>query len=141
MMSSGGLAACSFLVVGACLMAQDTTVLNETIKPLYFEALTYPLAARLTHVQGVVVVRVKFDDEGKVTWSTAVSGAKSLIPDCIANSKKWIFQPNAEKAAVIVYNFKIEGLCNLPCASQFRVEPPNLVVVTTGDPVVDHSGK
>jgi hypothetical protein len=143
MMSFGRLAwSCALIVsIGICLRAQDTPTLNETIKPLYFETIAYPLAARLTRVQGVVVVRVRLTDEGKVVSSTAISGAKSLIPGCLANSKKWLFQPNAEKTAVIVYSFRIEGLCNLPCPSQSRFDPPNLMTITIGDPVVDHAGK
>jgi TonB family protein len=126
--------------LGSCLSAQqDGTVLDDEIKPRYFETLTYPLAARLTHVQGAVVVRVKLDDKGKVVSSIAVSGAKNLIQDCISNSKKWRFRPNPEKAAVIVYEFRIEGLCNLPCSSQFAFRPPNVATITIGEAVVDHS--
>ncbi len=119
---------------------QDVTILDEQIKPFYFENLLYPLAARLTHVQGVVVVRVTLGEDGRIVSSQALSGAKSLIADCIANSKKWRFQPSSAKTAIIVYDFKIEGLCNLPCASQCTFRPPNMVTIVIGEGVVDHSG-
>jgi len=120
---------------------QDATVLDEQIKPFSFEDILYPLAARLTHVQGVVVVRVTLSADGPVVSSQAISGAKSLIADCIANSKKWRFQPSSGKTAIIVYDFKIiEGLCNPPCASHCTFRPPNMVTIVIGEPVVDHSG-
>jgi hypothetical protein len=128
------------IALGTCLTAQDAPILDETIKPLSFESLGYPLVARLTHVQGVVVVRAKLDAEGNVVSSTAISGAKSLLPDCLSNAKKWRFQPNIEKTAVIVYHFQFEGLCNV-CTSQFRFEPPNIATVTIGEQVVEPSGK
>ena len=56
---------------GSLLLAQDTPVMDEMVKPLYFETLSYPLSARLTHVQGVVVVRVKLDNEGRVLFSNS----------------------------------------------------------------------
>ena len=121
--------------------AQSEAVLDETVKPVIFESLAYPLAARLTHTQGVVVIQVELDDAGRVTTSTALSGAKVLIAECLSNAKKWRFQSNVRHIALIVYLFKIEGLCSLPCSSQFSFHPPNLVIVRTGDPVVDHAAQ
>jgi TonB family protein len=127
--------------LSSLLIAQDVPVIDETVKPLYFESLTYPLAARLSRVQGAVVVRVKLNGEGSVVSAVAISGAKTLITECLSNSKKWRFQPNVNNAAVIVYQFKIEGLCNLPCPSHFNFLPPNLATITIGDAVMDHSGQ
>lgn len=120
---------------------ESAEVPNESIQALYFADLAYPLAARFGHVEGVVVVRARLDEKGGVVTSTAISGPRALISDCLSNSKKWRFKPNAEKAVVIVYRFTFEGLCNSPCASQFRFEPPNYVTVATGNPVIDHSGR
>lgn len=127
--------------VQACLLGQDGPVLDETVKTMHFEALTYPLAARFAHIQGNVVVRARLDDQGRVTSSEAVSGAKGLIPECLSNSKKWRFQPNPQKTVFIIYRFKFEGLCNQPCSSQFLFEPPNMALITIGEPVVDHSAQ
>jgi hypothetical protein len=121
--------------------AQDSLVLDDTMKPLYFETLAYPLTARITHTQGVVVIRAKLDDDGKVVSATAISGAKDLISDSLSNSKQWLFQPNANKSVILVYQFKIEGLCKLPCPSHFTFSPPNLATITIGNPIVDHTAK
>ena len=125
-------------VVSPKALAQTDPVLNESIRTLYFEDLIYPLAARVSHVQGVVVVKARLDDRGRVVSAKAVSGSKALIADCLSNSRKWRFEPNRDKSVVIIYTFKFEGLCNLPCASQFRFEPPNSVTITMGTPVIDH---
>jgi hypothetical protein len=69
--------------------------------------------AQVAHIRGMVVVRVKLDESGKVISSVAVSGPKVLIPDTLANAKKWRFEPNAAKSAVIIYEFVIpEGVCD-----------------------------
>jgi Gram-negative bacterial TonB protein C-terminal len=122
------------------LHGQDAPVLDETVVPVHVEPLTYPVAARVTRAHGAVVVRVHLDNNGKVVSSAAVSGAKSLIPDCISNAKKWAFRPSESKEVIIVYEFTIKGLCQHPCASQFLFTPPNIATVTIGDPIVDHSG-
>lgn len=119
--------------------AQSVPVFNEDLSPVYFEAFNYPLKARLSHIEGVVVVRATLDDEGRVVASEAVAGPKALIEDCLLNAKKWLFKPNTSKRAVIVYLFRIEGLCQLPCPSQFSFRPPNIATIVIGDPVVDHS--
>jgi len=111
------------------------------MKVRYFEEINYPLVARLKHIQGVVVVKVKLDDNGVVVSAAAVSGAKDLIQDSLLNAKKWLFQPNTDKTAIIVYHFKIEGLCKLPCASQFKFSPPNSATITMGEPIIDHPGQ
>jgi TonB family protein len=115
--------------------AEDRTIFNEEIKPVSFETLAYPLVARLKRVQGVVVVRVTLDQDGRVRDSAAISGPESLIADCIENSKKWRFQPGSGKTAVILYQFKFEGLCFSPCPSHATFWPPNLMTVATGDPI------
>src|SRR5262249_606885 len=121
------------------LTAQDLPVLDENVRPLYFESMTYPLSARLKHVEGAVVVRVTLEGDGKVKAASAISGAKSFLSDCVSNAKHWRFQYNSQHPALIIYQFRIEGLCNLPCPSQFTFRPPNVATVTIGQPVTDHS--
>jgi hypothetical protein len=136
------LALASIMLPAHLLAAEpDELIANETIKPVFFESLSYPLSARLTRVRGIVVVHVKLDEGGKVKTARAISGPKALVRDCITNALKWRFELNATRSVVIVYDFRIEGLCNHPCSSQFRLEPPNLAVITIGEPVIDHSGK
>jgi TonB family protein len=121
---------------GGLRAADDRTIFNEDTKPVSFEILAYPLVARLKRIQGVAVVRVTLDQDGRVQDSAAISGPESLIADCIENSKKWRFQPGSGKTAVILYWFKIEGLCFSPCPSHATFWPPNLMTIVTGDAIV-----
>jgi Gram-negative bacterial TonB protein C-terminal len=125
------LASALVLVPRIVTAQQQEPVRDEDVKVGHFEDMKYPLTARLAPVQGVVVVKVRLDEEGSVMESTAISGAKYLIPDCLANSRKWRFQPNLSRSAVIIYNFRIiNGLCN-SVTSQFTFQPPNFVSVTS----------
>ena len=114
--------------------AQQNAPINDTgVKVRHFEDMKYPGLPRLARIQGSVVVKVTLDDEGRVTESTAISGPKDLIPDSLANSKQWRFQPNTGKTATIVYNFQIsDGLCNT-ITSQSTFWPPNVMTVTSCD--------
>jgi TonB family protein len=117
---------------------QGGTIWDDDIKIVDFEELRYPLSARLAHVQGVVVVRVTLDDRGKVVDSVAISGAKSLITDSVSNAKNWRFRPSAQKAAVIVYQFRIDdGLCHGAASSHFVFRPPNFASITSCESVVE----
>jgi TonB family protein len=127
------------LLAATLLVGQDQPILNEDIEIFNFVPLDYPLVARLNHVQGAAVVRVKVDALGNVTSATALSGPKQLISDCVSNAKKWRFRPEKSRDVVIIYVFKIEGLCQLPCKSLFSFSPPNLATITTGDAGVDHN--
>ena len=91
----------------------NETVTDDQISVSSFIAMHYPRMAQVAHIRGMVVVRVKLDETGKVTSSVAVSGPKVLIPDTLANAKKWRFEPNGAKSAVIIYEFVIpEGVCD-----------------------------
>ena len=127
------------LTVSFNLLGQDQPILNEDIGIFAFEPMSYPLTAKVTHIQGAVVVKVSIDSNGNVASSAAVSGPKQLIPDCLSNARKWRFRPEKSRTAVIVYLFKIEGLCQLPCASYFSFSPPHIATVTVGEAVVDHN--
>ena len=131
------------LIIGFCncMMAEEEKpVFDDAIKPVHIEELAYPPLARMANIQGIVVVRAKLDVEGKVEESVALSGPKVLIPECIANSKKWKFQPISDNRVIIIYDFRLEGLCyfHSPCASQFSFRPPNVATITSGFQVVDH---
>jgi hypothetical protein len=127
------------LLVGACLLwGQEKPVSSDEVNTVHFEPMNYPLAARLSHTEGVVVMRLRLDDEGNAVSTEALYGAKNLVAECASNAKTWRFKPNKEHLVVIVYDFRIEGLCRLPCPSQFKFRPPNEAVVTIGEAVVDH---
>jgi hypothetical protein len=74
------------------------------------------------------VVRLNLDDCGKVSDVRAISGQEILTERAMANARKWQFEPNSRKAAVLVYNFRIAtGFCH----SSFSIfEPPNFITVT-----------
>ena len=65
--------------------------------------------------------------------ASAVSGSGALIPDTLANLKRWRFRPNAQRAVVVVHNFEF------PCPGlnyeskdqrQFVLEAPNFATIT-----------
>ena len=97
-----------------------------------FEDLGYPEAAREANIQGAVVIRATLDDNGNVVDVSALSGSKGLIPDCLANSKKWKFLPKVEKIVIIVYVFRIdEGECHDGSRSLFLLMPySNFATIT-----------
>jgi len=84
------------------------------------------------HIQGVVVVRLKPEDQGKVPDAEAHSGASLLTGPSVENARKWRFEPNTQKAGVIVYNFQIKGECHYYGgeSSQVSFYPPNLAAIT-----------
>jgi TonB family protein len=96
-----------------------------------WEDMRYPLAARLRHAEGVVVVRVKLNNGGKVTGAEALSGPKDLVPDCLTNAKTWRFAANSRDNAIIVYWFHIEGECHGSGPSLFALFAPNLAKITS----------
>ena len=119
------------------MSGQDAPIAHDSVRVVYFEPLSYPIRARWKHEQGTVVLRLRLDAAGRVTSSTLISGFESAIPDCLANSKKWHFEPNDEKAVIVVYRFSMEGLCHAPCTSQFLFHPPNLSTITAGNMVIE----
>ena len=130
------------LLIESRVFAQDTpTVLNQNIKTAHFEAMDYPITARMGHEEGAVIVRVQLDSKGNVTSASAVSGTKYLIPSSVENAKKWKFQPSQERVAIIVYIFRFEGACAQPCKTNFTYLPPNLALITVGKPFVDHAAQ
>jgi hypothetical protein len=91
-------------------------------------------------MEGVVVVRVKLDDSGKVVESTALSGDQLLVHDCPENVKKWHFHPNARRAAVIVYNFRLAGWECQTEPSFFMLQRPNFATINGCEIPLETSG-
>lgn len=111
---------------------QDTTVNDKDMIVSDFEDIGYPPLARQTRTQGVVVVRVRLDKDGKVEDAKALSGSELLISASITNAKKWHFQPNSQRAAVIVYNFRMPFAdCKSQSIKSFSIlQAPNFVTIT-----------
>lgn len=108
---------------------QDGTIYDGDIKVVDMQELKYP--SFVAGGQGLVVVRVTLDNQGHVADATALSGPLILIRPSIENVKKWRFEPNSEKAAIIVYEFRVEGYCTFGTwSSQMIFYPPNFAVIT-----------
>jgi TonB family protein len=136
-----------FIVSALCFMTtanvgigvqQEETVYDQDLKLVSFEDLAYPSVARMTRVQGVVVVKVKLADDGSVSSASALSGNKTLIPDTLSNVKKWRFKPNTSKSAVIVYDFRLtDGACHDNSHSLFELTHPNFASIMACSPVIN----
>lgn len=111
------------------VVSRQAEVSDQDIAVLNYEPLKYSQIAKTARVEGVVVVRVKLDAAGRVREANALSGTPMLIPDCLANAKKWRFRANAEGAAIIAYNFKLVNMEFGSATSQFIFEPPNFVTI------------
>ena len=123
----------SLLVASASMVVypqQNETINDKDIKVVKFVELRYPQLARTAHVQGLVVVRVRLNDEGDVADAVAISGADVLVRECVANAKKWKFQPNSSRTAVIIYQFKLPPADCGSVESFFTLEGVNLAKVT-----------
>jgi TonB family protein len=124
------------LGLGWSLSAQNPQIAREKAEVfvLDFEDLQYPPLARHAHLQGTVIVQVRLDDKGSVTDAVAISGLRIFSLDAVTNVKKWHFEPNARKSAVIVYNFEIiDGRCNTD-ASLFVLQQRNVAKVIACPP-------
>jgi TonB family protein len=131
------LAALIILGFASVCNSQEVTVNDKDINVIHFEALEYPNFARAAHIEGVVVVRVVLDEHGDVTKVSALSGKEPLVPSCIANVKKWTFQPNTGKVAIVVYNFTMPtGACG-SVRSLFMLQGANFVTITGCPPAVE----
>jgi TonB family protein len=127
------LAAAFVAALQSCPVAQAQqtgTISDNDMKVVDFVDLEYPQLARQTRIQGVVVVWARLDEKGTVLEATALSGAEVLIPASLENVRKWRFQPNAKKAVVIVYNFRVTDAEAKSGCSHFSLEPPNFANIT-----------
>lgn len=123
-----------FIALSCAMAVQAGTIDNKDIHVVDYEDMYFPALAFMARIQGVVVVQVKLDNQGKVTDSEALSGPAFLTQGSAENARKWKFEPNSEKAAIIVYSFRIEGDChpasNGGFTSQMIFFPPNFAKIT-----------
>lgn len=111
---------------------QERTVNDEEISVSSFEEMLYPALARAAGREGAVVVEVKLDDSGNVVSATAISGARMLVSDTLANVRRWRFHPNSKKTAVVIYEFHlVEARCSAGRNGLFLLKAPNVATVTT----------
>jgi hypothetical protein len=121
----------------------DVMVADKDIEVLDFEDLKYPPLGTAARVRGVVVVQARLNDKGEVVEAAAISGHGVLVPDCLANVKKWRFRPNIQRTVVVVYNLRF------PCDGvdyksedqhQFVLEAPNFATIRGTPRVIDTAG-
>jgi hypothetical protein len=120
-------------VASLCLAQtrQETPILDQEIKVVDWAELKYPVPAHWIRNEGAVVVRATLDDHGQVVDTMAISGSQYLVPDCLGNAKKWRFEPNPKKTAVLVYVFSLDGVCHDNQLSSHTVfHRPNLLSIT-----------
>ena len=119
------------LLIGTLLSllpAEQTVGLPPKAPSLVFVDLEYPRAALDANVIGRVIVRVETNDLGQVTQAEALAGPPSLVPAVLANVKQWTVPPDV---GPIVFRFEyVRGTCNDDRRSLFRLEKPNLAVIT-----------
>ena len=108
---------------------QEEAVHDEDIRVTAFEEIRYPRMAFAARIQGTVVVHLDLDGQGHVLAVRAVSGPRLLVTDTLANASKWQFKANAVKAAVLLYEFRIEGRCNIDTSGLFALQSPNRALV------------
>lgn len=116
--------------------AQDEPPYPAEAQLASFEDLSYPALARVTRIQGLVVVKATLDDKGNVSAVSPLTGPKPLLADSLANAKKWKFKPNTQKTVVISYEFRIGGACHDASHSLFQLVHPNLASITACDAVI-----
>jgi Gram-negative bacterial TonB protein C-terminal len=118
--------------------SESLPVLDDSVEVSHVERMVYPLVAKIGHIEGSVVLRATIDSVGHVSEAIALSGPKALLKESAENLKKWRFSRPRQATVYAVYWFRFRGLCELPCPSGFEFYPPNLVVVTTGTPIVTY---
>lgn len=116
----------------ATTQPEEVTINDSDVNVVNFENLSfYPTVPRSAQMEGVVVVRVKLDEDGKVVDATALSGELLLIHDCVINAKKWRFKVNSQRAALLVYRFRLVGTCRDNTEmGQSIFYPPNFIEET-----------
>ena len=104
---------------------------------LHIEPATYPLKAKVSKTEGVVVLRVSSPPgSGRPKDIEVIDGPKDLVSGAVENLKLWKIDCGACSSYVMVYRFSFSGLCYEPCKSNFEFHRPNFIAVTTGVPIV-----
>jgi TonB family protein len=110
---------------------EDGAIIDSEVRVVSFTPFEYPAIAHTARAEGVVVVRARLDKGGKVVDVAPLSGNGLLIQSVLRSAKTWEFEPNSYKAAILVFYFRIEGVCHDNTdPSQFIFHPPNFATVT-----------
>lgn len=117
-------------LVAEPIQGVNDVVYDEDVVIFRSVELEYPRGAASAHVQGIVVVKVTMDDAGEILSAAALSGPKLLIDASVANARRWALKPTRSKAAILVYNFRIEDAICKSASSFYVLRPPNVSVIT-----------
>jgi TonB family protein len=101
--------------------------------PVVIEAPTYPALATQARIAGVVRLKLKLDDSGRVKGYDAASGPALLVRAAQENIRLWKFASigSAEESRVIdfQYEYRLEGSVQAKPATRFRYEHPFRAIV------------
>jgi TonB family protein len=115
--------------------ATSTAASSKQIIVLHFERQVYPLYARLRAISGVVILKASIDSAGLVDRVAVLQGPEALREDAAKNLKRWRFAQPRQADVLVVYWFRISGLCEPPCESNYEFFPPNLAIISVGSEV------
>jgi hypothetical protein len=108
---------------------------ENTAPVIHFQRVKYPLYAQVRGIKGVVVLTVHLNASGYALRVEPLSGPPALLQEAVASAKAWRFDASKSRMSILVYWFRIQGLCEPPCESGFEFYPPNLAVITTGSQI------
>ena len=119
----------------------------KTPRPIVTPTLHYPEMARMARIQGIVTLKVRLADDGRVTGAevagttsnTTKGGDKFLSNAAIDNVTKWEFEPTDANAPTIrefemQYVFRLRGKPSPNASTRMKVKSPPLAVEITGRP-------
>jgi Gram-negative bacterial TonB protein C-terminal len=114
---------------------ESVKTLGGPIEVLHFERQSYPLYARVRSISGVIILKATVNSTGSVSRVIVLQGPEALREESVKNLKHWRFAQPRPGDVIVVYWFRISGICEPPCQSGYEFYPPNLAVITTGSEV------
>ena len=123
--------------IAAAQVAESEPVDDREVRVLSHVPAIYPQIAQSARIEGVVVVAVSFDEAGKVTKTTVLSGDKLLRDAAVASVARWTFAPSRQGRAIIVSEFRTSGLCDEKHTARPPVfQPPAMATAFACTPIV-----
>jgi TonB family protein len=80
----------------------------------------YPPLAMMAHIQGVVILQVTIDENGRVTDTKAVSGHPLLLEPAAKAVKDWIFEPFQDNGAPVPVSSVVKLMFSLGPGAELR---------------------
>lgn len=117
---------------------------GEGWEPRHIENMRYPGVARAASHQGSVIVEAVLSNDGDVVTARALSGPDILSQAAVSNLLQWKFRrspslpttsQDRKQLVLVIFIFRLSGLCSGPCRDQFRFEFPDTAFVSSEKPV------